>query len=122
MVAYPVEGGDPVPVCGDCSDGDGGPSRGRTPPVLMWSPGGQFMYLRFQWAPSDPLVDTGKTYVLRLANSNTLPEVFDGERDVAAMPRVQVIPRWGIFPGPRSSLYAYTREATHRNVYRIPVP
>jgi len=122
LVAYPLNGGEAVPVCENCSDGDGGPARGRTPPVLAWSPDAEYLYLRLQWAPSDPLSETGKTYVLRLASASTLPPVFKGETDVASMPGVQVIPRWGIFPGPRSSLYAYTHAATHRNLYRISVP
>jgi hypothetical protein len=38
------------------------------------------------------------------------------------MPGVQVIPHGGIFPGPRASLYAYTRAVIHRNIYRISLP
>jgi eukaryotic-like serine/threonine-protein kinase len=121
MVAYPLDGSSAVPVCEQCSDGDGGPARGRTPPALGWSPDGHNLYLRLQW-PTEPFYETGKTYVLPLAKASALPPVFRGETDVASMPGVQVIAHGGIFPGPRRSLYAFTRAVTHRNLFRISVP
>jgi hypothetical protein len=121
LVAYPLDGGDAVPVCEACSDGDGGPARGHTPPVLKWSPNGEYLYLRFRW-PQETLDEIGKTYVLHLTSPNSLPPPFKSEPDVAAVPGIQVIARGAIFPGPHPSLYAYTRTATHRNLYRISVP
>ena len=121
LVAYPLQGGSPVPICEGCGDADGGPLRGRTPQAVLWSTGGDYVFLRLQW-PSEPLYESGKTYVLRLDQPNSLPPFFTSEAEVARIPGVQVIPHGGIFPGPTPSLYAYTRAATHRNIYRISVP
>jgi len=122
MLAYPLDGGESIHVCDRCNDGDGGPGRGRTPPALMWSPDGQHMYARFEWPPSNPTLDTGRTYVVRLPNANGLPPPFAGEAGLGLVPGVRIIPRWGIFPGPRPTLYAYTRAVTHRNLYRVTMP
>ena len=54
MLAYPLDGGESIHICEHCNDGDGGPGRGRTPPSLTWSPDGQLIYARFEWAPSNP--------------------------------------------------------------------
>ena len=121
LVGYPLDGGQPVTVCERCADSDGGPAKDRTPPALSWSPGGDFLYLRLQW-PSEPLYESGKTYVLRLPDPGSLPRAFTSEPEVASMPGVQLIPHGGIFPGPRASLYAYTRAVIHRNIYRISLP
>lgn len=119
MLAYPLDGGQSIQICEHCNDGDGGPERGRTPPALMWSPDGQFIYARFEWSASNPTLDTGRTYVVNLPNANGLPPPFAGEAGLASKPGVRVIPRWGIFPGPRPTLFAYTQAVTHRNLYRV---
>jgi hypothetical protein len=80
------------------------------------------MYARFEWPPSNPTLDTGRTYVVRLPSASGLPLPFAGEAGLASTPGVRIIPRWGIFPGPRPTLYAYTRAVTQRNLYRITVP
>ena len=122
LVGYPLDGGQPVLICDHCADSDGGPAaRGRTPQALSWSPGGEFLYLRLQ-PPREPLYESGKTYVLRLSEPGSLPAGFKSESHVASMPGVTVIPHGGLFPGPRASLFAYTRTATHRNIYRISIP
>jgi hypothetical protein len=123
LVAYPLDGGDAVRLCGDCAEVNG-PTRGNQPPMLTWSPDGQYLYITFQTLqiPIDRQYETGKTYAVRLPRASTLPPAFKDEMDVASMAGVQVIPHGGIFPGPTPSLYAYTRTTTHRNIYRIPVP
>jgi hypothetical protein len=120
LVAYPINGGDPVRLCENCSNVDG-PAVGHSPPMLAWSPDGQYVYITLQPSRETPY-ETGKTYAVRLASTSTLPPAFKDETDVALIPGVQVIPHGGIFPGPTPSLYAYTRTTTHRNIYRIPVP
>jgi DNA-binding winged helix-turn-helix (wHTH) protein/Tol biopolymer transport system component len=121
MLAYPLDRGPGVQICERCNDGDGGPGRGRTPPSLMWSPDGGFIYARFGWSPSNPALDAGRTYVVTLPHANGLPPPFAGEAGLASNPGVRVTPRWGIFPGPRPTLYAYTQAVTHRNLYRIAI-
>lgn len=120
LVAYPISGGNPVRLCHNCSTVDG-PTVGHNPPMLAWSPDGQYVYIRLELSRDAPY-DTGKTYAVRLAGGSMLPLAFKDEADVASMPGVQVIPHGGIFPGPTPALYAYTRTTTHRNIYRIPVP
>jgi hypothetical protein len=44
------------------------------------------------------------------------------EKDVAALPGARPIPQREAFAGPNPSLYAFTRVATQRNIYRVPVP
>lgn len=120
MVAYPIDGGEAVRLCENCgSAGAGGPLRGNTPPVLSWSPDGQYLYFRLELVSE---YETGKTYVLRLASPSALPPAFQDETDVATMSGMRVIPHGGIFPGPHPALYAYTRMVTHRNLYRISLP
>jgi serine/threonine protein kinase len=120
MDAYPINGGHPVRLCDNCSRVDG-PRVGHSPPMLAWSPDGQYVYMALQ--PSgDTQSQTGKTYAVRLAGTSALPPPFEDESDMAAVPSVQLIPQAGIFPGPTPSLYAYTRTTTHRNIYRIPTP
>jgi len=109
-----------VRLCKNCS-GVNGPTVGHNPPMLAWSPDGQYLYITLQLSRDTPY-ETGKTYAVRLANASTLPPAFKDETDVASIPGVQVIPHGGIFPGLTPSLYAYTRSTTHRNIYRIPVP
>jgi hypothetical protein len=47
---------------------------------------------------------------------------FRSKEDVAALPGARLIPEQGTFPGPNPSLYAFTKLATHRNIYRVRVP
>jgi hypothetical protein len=120
LVAYPINGGDPVRLCDNCSGVDG-PTVGHNPPMIAWSPDGQYIYIRLELSRDAPY-ETGKTYVLRLTGASVLPPPFKDAADVESIPGVQLIPHGGIFPGPTPSLYSYTRTTTHRNIYRIQVP
>jgi eukaryotic-like serine/threonine-protein kinase len=121
LVAYPIEGGDSLQICENCSDSDGGPAMGRTPPSLSWSRDGKRLYVRSS-SPREPLYEQGKTYVLDVSNVGGLPPAFRSEAELASIPHIQLIPHGGIFPGPDQSRYAYLRAAIHRNIYRISVP
>jgi Tol biopolymer transport system component len=120
LVAYPINGGDPVRLCDNCSVVDG-PTIGHNPPMLTWSADGQYVYIRLELSRDAPY-ETGKTYAVRLAGASMLPPAFKDAAGVASIPGVQVIPHGGIFPGPTPLLYSYTRTTTHRNIYQIPVP
>ena len=121
LLGYPFDGGRPVVICEQCADSDGGPSHDRTPPALTWSPGGDHLYLRLE--PSgNSLYETGKTYVVAPAHRGDLPASFTSATDIASRAGVQVVAHGGLFPGPRPSLYAYTRATTHRNIFRITLP
>jgi hypothetical protein len=120
LVAYPLKGGDPVVICDQCADSDGGPARDRTPPALSWSPDGDYLFLRLDQS-TDSLYETGKTYVVPLAQRGELVS-FASEAELTSRAGVHVVPHGGLVPGPRPSLYAYTRATTHRNIYRISLP
>jgi hypothetical protein len=111
-LVYPVTGGSGQPLC-VCANGN---DVERTPPPgVGWSPDAKFLYLRFQES----------MYAIPLPPGQMLPQIpisgFQSEQDVAALPGVRVI-REGAFPGPDPSVYAFTKVATHRNIYRVPVP
>jgi hypothetical protein len=83
---------------------------------VNWSPDGKFLYLNFQ----------GFIYAIPLRPGQTLPPIpasgFRTKEDVAALPGARLIPEQGAFAGPNPSLYAFSRFATQRNIYRVPVP
>jgi hypothetical protein len=120
LVAYPINGGEPVRLCDSCSVVDG-PTVGHNPPMIAWSPDGQYVYITLDLSRDMPY-ETGKTYAIRLAGASWLPQAFKDAADLASIPGVLVIPHGGIFPGPTPALYSYTRTTTHRNIYQIPVP
>ena len=47
---------------------------------------------------------------------------FESHRDVLALRGTREIPEEDVFPGTSSSVYAFTRKTTRRNLYSIPVP
>jgi hypothetical protein len=83
---------------------------------VSWSPDGKFLYLKFQES----------IYGIALRPGQMLPPMpasgFRSKEDVAALWGARLIPEQGAFPGPNPSIYAFTKIATHRNIYRVPVP
>ena len=48
---------------------------------------------------------------------------FPSKEAVAALPGARLIAEGdNIFPGPNPSIYAFTKLAAQRNIYRVPVP
>jgi hypothetical protein len=48
---------------------------------------------------------------------------FQSKEAVAALPGARLISEEErVFPGPDPSIYAFTKVATQRNIYRVPVP
>jgi hypothetical protein len=42
---------------------------------------------------------------------------------VAALPEARLVSEEkNVYPGPNPSIYAYTKVAAQRNIYRVPVP
>jgi eukaryotic-like serine/threonine-protein kinase len=113
-MAYPVAGGSPTPLCLSCVSGNDVERTG--PPGVSWSPDGKFIYLQFQES----------TYAIPLRPGQMLPPVsatgFQSKEELASLPGARLIKVQGAFPGPNPSIYAFTKVATHRNIYRIPVP
>ena len=63
-------------------------------------------------------------YAIPLVTNQPLPSIpltgFQSQKDLAALPGVSVIRQEGACPGPDPSVYAFTKVATHRNIYRVP--
>jgi WD40 repeat protein len=113
VMLYPVAGGSPVAICRQCSAGSvdyPGPS------ILSWSPDGKFLYFNFQTS----------VYAIPLRPGQLLPPLpasgIRTAQDLAALPGARLIPQQDAFAGPNPSVYAFTRVATQRNIYRVPVP
>jgi hypothetical protein len=67
-----------------------------------------------------------KTFVMPLRAGEALPALppsgFQSHRDVLAVPGTRDIEEEDVLSGPSSSIYAFTRKTTRRNLYSIPVP
>jgi eukaryotic-like serine/threonine-protein kinase len=91
---------------------------------LRWSADGQDVFVSIQYGQASAF-GTGRTYVLPLAAGSVLPRMpsggFGAESEIAAEPGVEAIPYGDVAPGPTASVYAYSRETTTRNLYRIPL-
>jgi Tol biopolymer transport system component len=112
VMLYPIAGGSPIAICGRCSAGTidrPGPS------VLSWSPDGKFLYFNFERS----------VYAIPLRPGQMLPPLpgsgIRTAQDLAALPGARLIPQQDAFAGPTPSIYAFTRIATQRNIYRVPV-
>ena len=106
----------------------GGASRPLFPSSLTsrlrWSLDGRRAYLSMQYGQSSGFA-VGRTYVLPVALGSVLPRIppngFQTEAEIAVGPGVQVLPYGDLAPGPSPSIYAFSRETTTRNLYRIPL-
>ena len=91
---------------------------------LRWSADGRRAYLSVQYGQSSGFA-VGRTYVLPVALGSVLPLIppngFQTEAEIAVGPGVQVLPYGDLAPGPSPSIYAFSRETTTRNLYRIPL-
>jgi Tol biopolymer transport system component len=91
---------------------------------LRWNTDGTRAYLSIQYAQASAFA-VGRTFVLPLAAGSVLPDVppggFRTEEEIAALPGVEVLPYSDVALGPSSSVYAFSRVTTSRNLYRIPL-
>jgi Tol biopolymer transport system component/DNA-binding winged helix-turn-helix (wHTH) protein len=113
-MVYPVGGGPSRLLCIGCSASND-VERVR-PSGVSWSPDGKFFYLNFRES----------IFAIPLRPGEMVPPIpasgFRSKEDVAVLPGVRLIPELGAFPGPKPSVYAFTRVVTHRNIYRVRVP
>jgi hypothetical protein len=86
------------------------------PPGVSWSPDGKFLYMKFP----------DSIYAVPLHPGKMLPPIpasgFRSKEEVAILPGAQLIREQGALPAANPSVYAYTKVATHRNIYRVSVP
>ena len=83
---------------------------------MSWSQDSAFIYVKFNRS----------TFAIPLRHGVMFPPVpeagFRTEVEVARLPGARRISDAAAFTGPNPSVYAFTRVATQRNIYRIPVP
>lgn len=117
VVAYPTVGGASLTLCDRCQ--------------VQWARDGKLLYVRFPFFSgngADPRdkEKPHKTYALPLADSSAFARLaarrFDSEAQLALVPGVRVIDQPLVLPGPDPSIYAFSKETVHRNLYRIPLP
>jgi Tol biopolymer transport system component len=113
LIVYPTSGGAPTRICDGCSRPQG---TEPIPPPLSWAPDGTFAYVKFGET----------TYAIPLEHGHVLPPVppagFPSKDAVAALPGARLVGQQDVYPGPNPSIYAFTKLATQRNIYRVPVP
>ena len=55
-----------------------------------------------------------------------LPDIpaggFDSDSEFGDLPGASVIESGDVAPGPTAEVYAFSRETTQRNLFRIPIP
>ena len=122
LKVYSAEGSSRTLICTDCGQA-GGEERGVTPPLLSWSRDGRFLYLH----PDGSFVaeQTRITYAVPLRPGEILPPMPASGlslEKVGAIAGARAIPQQRAFMSTDPLVYAYPRVATHRNMYRVPVP
>jgi hypothetical protein len=111
---FPVTGGPPVRIYA---------SQGR----LKWHRDARVVVLSVG-RPTErgPSAVPARSYIIPLPAGRTLPDIppegFQSEAEIARLPGVTRIESADAAPGPTPGVYAYSREAVQRNLYRIPVP
>lgn len=85
------------------------------PAGLSWTRDGRFMYVR---------PNNFATYALPLRPGAVVPDLpaagFQSEQELAAFAGARLVARGpNVFPGPTPDVYAFTKVATQRNIYRV---
>ena len=113
VMVYPAGGNSATLICRSCAQLVSF-ERGPPPPYVSWSPDGKTFHLNFH----------GSTYAIPLAPGQDLPPVpregFQSKEQIGAIPGARLVAE-NAFPGPRPPVYAYTKFAIQRNIYRVPV-
>jgi hypothetical protein len=113
-----VSGGPRELICSACQVK--GPSNPGGP-TLSWSRDQKALYFK------SILEGMGRsTYMIPLRSGESLPRLpssgMQSDRDLLALPGVQVIEEEDVFPASSDVIYAFTRKTSHRNLYRISIP
>jgi serine/threonine protein kinase len=103
--AVPVAGGPWVPLCSGWCEAD-------------WARDGKAMYFYWRSFSGNP-----RTYVVPIPHGSDLPKLpdsgFQSEKELRAV-AAQTL-EGNLSPGPDNAHYTFSKEITHRNLYRIPL-
>lgn len=109
--AFPLAGGTPVRIYGHIAR-------------LNWSRDRTLLYVSVGKSGRS-LAASGKTYVIPLPPDRILPDIppggFRSEAEIGRLPGVAVIEAADVAPGPTAAVYAFSRETTQRNLFRVPL-
>ena len=113
-VAHRTDGGTPVRIFG-------------LDARFYWSPDRRSLFVQLATTASGGIVTgAGNTYVVPLPPGRVWPQIpaggFRSAEEIAKLPGVLVIESADATPGPTPDTYAFSRETTQRNLYRIPIP
>jgi len=114
LIVYPTQGGRPVKLCDRCAPPWG---TDTIPFYLGWSPDGRYLFWTFD----------GSTYALPVQGDRWLPDIaaagLQSKEAVGAIRGARLIANEPhTFPGPNTSVYAFMKVTTQRNIFRVPVP
>ncbi|HLK47623.1 MAG TPA: protein kinase [Bryobacteraceae bacterium] len=91
---------------------------------VKWSQDGKLMFILTTDTPFFG-GSSGKTFVLPVAAGQVFPGLppqgFQSAAEISQSPGARVIDFFDVAPGLSRDVYAFSREATQRNLYRIPV-
>jgi WD40 repeat protein len=108
-MAYPLAGGNPIRLCA--------PACG-----VQWDLQGKYLYVTPQELG---VMSATKSYVVPLAKGRIFPPIPSGatslNNNFDKLPGVRVIDHPYPSPGPDPSIYAYDRNRTRSNLFRVPL-
>ncbi|HET9695982.1 MAG TPA: adenylate/guanylate cyclase domain-containing protein, partial [Terriglobales bacterium] len=116
MAAVPLEGGDPVTVCDECSFGFG--SVRTSAPLLSWSPDGKWVYVPLRPFP----FGSTKTALIPVkpgAVPPTFTEGFGSEADFERITGARLVSQDNVAPGLSPTRFANTRRSAKANLFRV---
>ena len=116
IMAVPLEGGEPITVCDNCSVGFG--TARSSAPLLSWSLDGKWVYVSLRQFPFGSL----KTAALPVKPGTAPPTFtkgFDSEADFARIPRAFLINQSDVPTGISSNYFVSTRRSVKANLFRI---
>jgi Tol biopolymer transport system component len=114
--AYPLRGGEPVPLCDNCIVGTG-PARAQAP-IVSWSPDGKFLYMSLRYFG----METPRTLSLPVSGRGptTLNSVnLASEKEVLKLNGARLIPAADAYPSTSPEVYAFSRYEAKTNLFRI---
>ncbi len=116
-VAISAAGGKRLRICGMCA--------------VTWARDGNFLYVSLPTSGAsgdkeEHRQPSPKTFVVPLKSAEDFATLaargFQSEEQLATLPGVRTINERFSAPGPDPSTYAFVKQDTHRNLYRVPVP